>query len=103
MSREEREARSRLVKLVHEVRFVRGAVSQKKRRCGQPTCHCARGEDLHVAVNLETSQDGGMARLHVPSDLWDTVREWSANYAEIRDLLETLSRIHWEKLRNRKV
>lgn len=102
LSREERAARSRLAQLVHDAGMVRGGLSVRKRRCGAAQCKCTRGE-LHASLYLATSQDGSQRQLYVPPLLDATVREWAARYQEIRDLLEVLSRLHWEKIKHREV
>lgn len=102
LARDERELRSRLAQLVHGVGFVRGGLSVRKRRCGSTNCKCTQGA-LHESLYLATSHDGQQWQLYVPPELEETTREWAAHYQEIRDLLETLSRMHWEKLKKREV
>lgn len=82
--------------------MVRGGLSVRRRRCGAARCKCTRGE-LHASLYLATSQDGSQRQLYVPPSLEVTVRAWAARYQEIRELLEILSRLHWEKIQNREL
>ena len=41
---QERYARSRLAKLVHDYPFIKGSVVVMKNTCGKPGCKCARGQ-----------------------------------------------------------
>ena len=100
ISPRERKARSRLAQLVHQVEFVRGGLSVRSRRCGAANCKCTRGEP-HVSLYLATSHDGRQRQVYVPAEMEDAVRLWAAHYQEIRDLLEELSRIQWDKLQRR--
>lgn len=103
MSKEEREVRSRLRQVLRgEEGSVRGTLSVRQVTCGKPNCKCARGE-RHTSHVLVASYDGQPRQLFVPSALVPTVESWVAHYQRVRELLESLSQMHWEKIRRREV
>lgn len=102
MSPHERQVRSRLRQLLgRNPGLLRGTLSVRAIKCGKTNCKCTRGE-RHTARVLVASLDGRLKQLYVPAALEPTVREWTARHQEIRELLEELSQIHWEKVKRRK-
>jgi len=100
MSAAERQFRSRLKKLLASRGVLRGTVVRRERTCGRPNCKCARGEK-HPGMYLVVSEDGERRQLHIPKDWEETVAQWVSDYQEIRELLEQLSRLHWDKVTRR--
>jgi hypothetical protein len=96
----EREIRSRLAQLIVSRGFARGSISVRERTCGRPNCRCARGE-LHTGVYLVASENGKLRQLYIPKTLVATAEEWAESYRLIRDLLEELSQLQWDKLKRR--
>ena len=47
------------------------------------------------------SEDGKPHQLFVPHSLEPQARQWVASYQRIRELLEELSRLYWDKLARR--
>jgi len=45
--------------------LVRGSFGTRSRLCGQPSCHCRKGE-LHTSKYLTATQDGKVRQVHVP-------------------------------------
>lgn len=102
MSAREREIRSRLAQLLSREALVRATLSVREKSCGRANCHCARGE-LHPALYLVASDEGRRHQLFVPRNLADQARECVETYQKIRELLEELSRIYWDKLQRREL
>lgn len=100
MSAEERKARSRLAQLVSGHGLMRGSLLVRRRRCGKPTCHCAQGEG-HESLYVVITQKGRTRQLFVPKDWEPLVRQWVAHHHQIRQLMEEVSRIYWDKVRKR--
>lgn len=100
MSTTERDLRSRLAKIISGDGFIRGTLSVREKVCGKSTCKCMRGEK-HVALYLTASKDGEQRQMFVPRSHEATVRKWLQQYRQAEDLLETLSDLHWKKVRNR--
>jgi len=46
--------------------FIRGTFATRSRVCGNPGCHCARGE-LHESKYLSASDHGRARQVHVPA------------------------------------
>ncbi len=100
MSLAERQTRSALARLVTQRGLLRGNLLERRRTCGKPNCRCARGE-LHASLYLVFSQGGKLRQLFIPKDWEARVRQWVADYHQGRELLEELSRVYFEKVRQR--
>jgi len=98
----ERRLYSRLRQLLNEPGALRGTLVEMRRRCGKPSCRCARDpEARHRAVILCVSLEGKRTSIYVPAD-WETrVREWVARYGEMRELLNQLSQLYLGRLKAR--
>ena len=46
--------------------LIRGAFGTRRRVCGNPGCHCARGE-LHESKYLSATDEGRVRQVHVPA------------------------------------
>jgi hypothetical protein len=64
--------------------MVRGYLYHSRRRCGKPTCHCARGE-LHEAWVLATKVNGKATTRSVATGLRRKVEKLAGNYRQFRD------------------
>jgi hypothetical protein len=95
---QERRLRSRLVQLLSGHGVPRGTLSARERTCGKSGCRCARGEK-HGGLYLVFSEEGRLRQVFVSRTQERRVRLWVAQYREIRELLETLARLHLERLR----
>jgi hypothetical protein len=100
MSPAERQARSQLAQLLSERGVIRGTLLVRKRKCGKPNCRCAQGEG-HESLFLVISENGRTRQLFVPKDWESRVRLWVEDYHRARELMEEVSRIYWDKVRNR--
>jgi hypothetical protein len=100
MSAKERQFRSKLAQLIHQRGLIRGSLLLRKRRCGKPNCACAAGEG-HQSLYLVVSQGGRSRQLFVPKGYESAVRQWVADYHRARELMEDISRMHWEKVQQR--
>lgn len=100
MSAQERELRSRLAQLIGSLGLVRGTLAARQKSCGKPTCHCAQGEK-HRALYLTASEEGKPRQLFIPLEAEEKARGWVENYQRIRQLLEEISQLHWDKLKRR--
>jgi hypothetical protein len=101
MSPQERAFRSRLAKLVHEEPLLHGTLNPRAVTCGNPRCRCARGE-RHPALYVVFRREGRLHQVFVPASLEAQVRQWVATDREVRSLLDEVSRLSVERLRNLK-
>jgi len=101
LNKKHRDLLSRITKLFHQGDIMRGNLVTMARTCGNPNCKCARGEK-HVSLYVHQSKDGKPRMVYIPRDWEDKITEWTQRNQEIRDILEELSQISWDKLKNRK-
>ena len=92
----ERDARSRLAKLLHQKPFLIGSLVSMPRLCGKPNCKCARGE-LHRGLYLALRVGTKRQMIHVPQTLEEKVRQWIGTYQEIWQLMEQTSEACFER------
>ena len=100
MSPREREIRSRLAQLISRAAVTRGNLSEREKICGKATCRCAAGTK-HQALYLVASEKGKLRQLFIPKKLESQARESVEDYQKIRELLEELSQIYWQRLKDR--
>jgi len=55
-----------------------------------------------MSLYLVVSEAGRSRQLYVPRDWEPAVRAWIANYGQARRLMDELSSLHWEKVRQRR-
>ena len=65
-------------------------LTQVRKRCGQPACHCYHGQP-HAAWHLTYKVKGKTRTVYVPLDLLDDVRSWIAEHKRLK---ATLDEIH---------
>lgn len=99
-SAQERRLRSELRKILDSSGMLHGTVVERQRVCGKPNCKCARGQK-HRSLYLVVTEGGKPRQLYMPEDWEQTVRQWVKDYQEARELMEELSRLHWQKVRER--
>jgi hypothetical protein len=100
MSPGERQLRSALNQLLSQHGLVHGTLVVRRRVCGKPNCRCASGQP-HAGLYLIVTEQGRGRQMYVPRRLEAEVRRWIDNYGQARGLLDDLSRLHWDKVRQR--
>lgn len=100
MSASERQVRSRLHRLIDQAPFLRASLVERHVVCGKPNCRCAKGHK-HRSLDLMASKDGRVRQLYVPADREAVVRQWIENHRQLRDLMEQVCDLHWDKVRPR--
>ena len=101
MSYKERTTRSRIAKLVSSAPIIRATVSVRRVTCGKPNCRCAAGE-RHLAVYITSRKSGARRQLFIPKEKEEEVRSWVSNYHRVRELLDELSELFWERVTKEK-
>lgn len=101
MSPRERELRSQLKQILQGLGVVRGTLALRETTCGKANCRCKRGLKHH-ALYLVASEQGKLRQLFIPKTLEAQTQQWVASYQQLRELLEELSQLHWERLQQRK-
>ena len=100
MSARERRLRSQLNKLLNHRGVIHGSLIRRQRVCGKANCKCTRGE-LHEGLYLVVTERGNPRQLYIPKEWEQTVQQWIDDYHKARNLMDEISCIHWEKVRNR--
>ena len=101
MSAQERQLRSALNRILSQHGVVHGTLISRRRVCGKSTCRCTRGH-LHESLYLVITEGGRTRQLYVPKDWESRVRRWVENHHRARQLMEEISRIYWDRVRDRR-
>ncbi len=101
MSAQERRLRAHIAQIVAGAGILHGSLVVRKRICGKPNCHCAKGEG-HRALVLTVRREGKTEQIYIPRHLEATVQRWVAQDHELRDLIGDLGYLHREKVRELK-
>ena len=96
------QGRTRRVKTAPDLtQVLRGSLFERRRRCGVPTCHCAEGQG-HPTTCVGVALSGGKnVQITVPPELVPVVRQWTENYKKLWQLIEDVSALNRELLRER--
>jgi len=100
MSARERELRSAINKVVSQQGLIHGTLITRRRVCGKANCRCAKGR-LHESLYLVVTEAGKGRQMYVPRQWEAAVRHWIEQYAQVRRLMDELSNLHWQKVRQR--
>ncbi len=83
LSVKERQARSRLTRLVHQEPFLQGSLVDSTFKCGKDNCWCTDADKGHPACYLSMRVGSKRKMIYVPKDREKYIREWVKNYREI--------------------
>jgi len=100
-TRTERECRSKLKPIFSGGGVLRATPTIRRQVCGKPGCKCRRGEK-HAAMVLTRSTNGKIEQLHISRGQEAIVQLWIQRYHDIRDLLENISAIYWDRLKKKR-
>jgi hypothetical protein len=92
----ERQARSRLAKLLHQKPFLIGSLVSMPRVSGKAGCKCRRGE-LHPGLYLALRVGQKRKMIHVPQPLEAKVRQWVSTYQEVWRFIEEISEACYQR------
>jgi hypothetical protein len=96
----ERALRSKLTQIVSGQGLIRGTLLDRRRRCGNPGCHCAKGPG-HPALYLILSDGKRQRQLYIPAKWHDRVRQWVDNHHKVKALIHQISDLHWDNIKQR--
>jgi intergrase/recombinase len=83
LSDEERQARSRLTKIMHQEPFIRGSIVKMNRSCGKANCWCAKNGKGHVSYYLALRLGSKRRMIYIPRKNEKKAREWVATYRQV--------------------
>lgn len=90
MSKKERDARSKLTKIVHDLGLLRGTIRDIERYCGSTDCKCIKGQK-HPMTCLSQMKDGKAKSIYIAQHNKEKATEWLNNYKQAKELLEIIS------------
>src|SRR5258708_38465930 len=99
-SADERNFRSQFARLALNRWFIRGSLSERLVKCGNPNCRCTRGE-LPKSLYLVQSQGGKLRQICVPQAWQERVRQAVTDYHKMQELIEEVSELEWKRLKER--
>lgn len=100
-SPQERDARSRAVRILADKPLLRGSLVLQHRSCGKPYCRCQKGQK-HPALYLHTRSGDRRVRIYIPPALHDTARLWVDNGRRLKRLLDRVSEHNLQALLGQK-
>ncbi len=81
--------------------ILRASLFKRFRRCGRDTCYCATGQG-HPGFYLGVSAPGGKTiQVSLPEQLVPVAQQWIDNYDRLWKLIEDVSAINRELLKQR--
>jgi hypothetical protein len=81
--------------------LLRGNLVKRSGRCGKSNCRCARGQ-LHHSLYLVQSYQGKVRQICVPQAWQTRVRQAVNDFHKMQELLEEISELEWQRLKERK-
>lgn len=66
--------------------MIDGSLVVFRRRCGNPNCHCAKGEK-HPGNYLTRKVKGKTQALYIPADMVEEVRQWNKEHRRLKKLV----------------
>lgn len=82
-----------LAELRRTPNLMRGIVSARQRKCGRPTCACARGGARHPGLQLNVTVGGRTRTRYVRRGERATVEAWIAAHPRLWALGEELTEV----------
>ncbi|SRR5712691_4962706 len=101
LSAAERDLRSRIAQRASGAWFLRGNLSERASKCGNPGCRCAKGA-LHKSLYLVQSHEGKPRQLCVPQAWHERIRRAVEEYQHMQRWIEEVSELEWQRLQQRK-
>ena len=77
--------------------MVKGSVYQLQRKCGKPTCRCAKGT-MHASMVLSWSEAGRTRLRAIPAQSVDRLKRLTERYGRFRKARARLAQINKEIL-----
>lgn len=83
---------ARLKRVAARKPLLAASLVRVRRICGQPSCHCHRGEK-HLAHQLTYKVHGKTHTVYVPVDFTEEVRSWIEEHRHLRRLLKEITQL----------
>jgi hypothetical protein len=98
---QERDARSRLMRMAYEWDFIAGSVVTMNRVCGKKGCRCTTGEK-HQSLYLAFNHKGKRTMVIIPKELESVVVEAVNTNKRMKQLHQTVSTTCFKRLMSRR-
>jgi len=83
---------SRLKQVAARKPLLAASLASVRRVCGQPSCHCHRGQgEKHLAHQLTCTIGGQRHTVYVPVDFTEEVRSWIEEHRRLKRLLREIT------------
>jgi DNA-binding transcriptional regulator LsrR (DeoR family) len=84
--------RGRLKHVAASKPLLAASLVSVRRVCGQPSCHCHRGEK-HLAHQLTYKVRGKTHTVYVPVDFTEEVRSWIEEHRRLKRVLQEITQL----------
>lgn len=96
---QERELVAQLHGLIGRSGILRASFVRMRRRCGRDYCRCTRSKrNWHSSWYVVQRYKGRPRMKFLAHDAQSLARQWIERYRQIKELLDRVSNIHWQKL-----
>jgi hypothetical protein len=96
-------AGKRLLARIHRIQpFLLASLSVIKKRCGRPSCRCAKEGPRHEAALLTWKEEGRTRAIYVPREMRQEVARWIKEGKLLKRLLAQMSQAQREFFASRK-
>ena len=93
------QAGKRILERIRKIKpFVQASLSISTKRCGNPTCRCAREGPLHETALLTWKEKGRTRTLYIPAELRQEVSKWVEEGKLLKSLIGQMSAAQREVL-----
>ena len=100
-SPEERQALSRLRKLLSEPGLLQASLFRRRRACGKSYCRCALSrKHWHASWYVGFSTKGGPRMKCIPEEWVAPVRLWIERYRETETVMQNIYKMYWKRLKS---
>ena len=82
--------------------FLPASLAVTHKRCGRPSCRCAREGAVHPTAHVTWKESGVTKTLHVPQEVLEEVIQWVEAWKEVKRLIKEIGleqRKHLQALR----
>lgn len=95
----EREARSKLTKIVHQEPFLQGSIVKRTAKCGKYNCWCAKESTGHPACYLSIRIGQKRKMIYIPRSFEKEAQEWVMTYRQINKQIARVSKHCLERIK----
>lgn len=97
------DAGRRILEQIRKIKpFVQASLSITKKRCGNPSCRCAREGPIHESALLTWKEGGRTRTLYVPLELRQEAARWVEEGKLLKRLIAQMSKAQREFLIRKK-